>query len=713
MKKNNLPSYILIILFLFQAGLFAQSFNKEEKEIFQLQDTRTLGAHKKLLTYLHSEDNNLISKCLRALANIADTNTVDSIEAFMLANKDESLQSLIAFTLGQIPCEKSRTILLNSVLKQTGGFLYSIEALGKVGNENDLNQICSYTSVDSAFNEHIAIAISNFANRKIRNENSVSSIKRIIEVTFSRNIYNLELMNDCSYALNRIADKNLLNPAQNELMVLTTSRDPETRMWAFSSLGKLQDNSYTNYFLDNYFNENDWRVRVNLLIAVGNLPNNETAFQKEKVADKLLEIGGKDFSKNAAITAFTVLGKLFTGNDLPLSLSAKIKHTLKGYLFPTETIDWQIRSAAVQTLAKIFKDSVKNDLFSAYTLADNYDLKADIIRAFGNLDNGLVYKEIRDSISADVQRYNAKNPDVKGDLIGSPDLAKIYKAFVDVLADLDHKVPDEEVNTFRLIFTEFMGSKNPAITDVSITNLQDSLFIKYRPETEQILLFDYNELTPKNDIDVMQELIQAMGTMKVQKSSDVLTKNLTSNNYDIAKASADALHSISDSNYESKITAKRYRTDFDWDYIDYSGEKKYATIQTNVGDIKISLIPQYAPFTVENFLKLSENKFYDGTIFHRVVPNFVIQGGDRTGTGYGSPGYSIRSEISELGFLSYYAGMASSGKDTEGSQFFITHSPQHHLDGKYTVFGLVVSGQDVVDRIQIGDYIVGISISGY
>jgi cyclophilin family peptidyl-prolyl cis-trans isomerase len=93
------------------------------------------------------------------------------------------------------------------------------------------------------------------------------------------------------------------------------------------------------------------------------------------------------------------------------------------------------------------------------------------------------------------------------------------------------------------------------------------------------------------------------------------------------------------------------------------------------------------------------------------VPNFVIQGGDPTGTGYGGPGYSIRSEFSDMQFDAYTVGMASSGKDTEGSQFFITHSPQYHLDGKYTLFGSVTEGREVVNEIQIGDIIETISFS--
>jgi peptidylprolyl isomerase len=130
-----------------------------------------------------------------------------------------------------------------------------------------------------------------------------------------------------------------------------------------------------------------------------------------------------------------------------------------------------------------------------------------------------------------------------------------------------------------------------------------------------------------------------------------------------------------------------------------------ATITTDRGDITIELRYDKAPRTVHNFVTLAEKGFYNGLIFHRVVPNFVVQGGDPTGTGFGGPGYTIRSQYNDLEYSAGAVGMASSGKDTEGSQFFITHSPQPHLDDRYTLFGYVTSGQDVVDQIRLGDKI--------
>jgi len=138
--------------------------------------------------------------------------------------------------------------------------------------------------------------------------------------------------------------------------------------------------------------------------------------------------------------------------------------------------------------------------------------------------------------------------------------------------------------------------------------------------------------------------------------------------------------------------------------------KVTATVHTAKGRIRIELFPQDAPITVDSFITLARRGFFNGVTFHRVVPNFVIQGGDPRGDGEGGPGYQIRCEINTRPYVRGAVGMALSGKDTGGSQFFITHSPQPHLDGGYTVFGQVVAGMDVVDRIARGDVIRRVEI---
>jgi peptidyl-prolyl cis-trans isomerase B (cyclophilin B) len=147
--------------------------------------------------------------------------------------------------------------------------------------------------------------------------------------------------------------------------------------------------------------------------------------------------------------------------------------------------------------------------------------------------------------------------------------------------------------------------------------------------------------------------------------------------------------------------------------------KQYtATIETTKGTIVCQLFPAEAPNTVNNFVFLARDSFYNGTKFHRVIPNFMIQGGDPTATGTGGPGYKFDDEVNARhiphrhgkGALSMANAGSYGGKGTNGSQFFITHLPQPHLDGKHTVFGQVLEGQDVVDSIQQGDQITSITI---
>jgi cyclophilin family peptidyl-prolyl cis-trans isomerase/HEAT repeat protein len=130
-----------------------------------------------------------------------------------------------------------------------------------------------------------------------------------------------------------------------------------------------------------------------------------------------------------------------------------------------------------------------------------------------------------------------------------------------------------------------------------------------------------------------------------------------------------------------------------------------AFIDTDRGTIQIELAVLEAPLTVDNFIALARRGFFNGLTFHRVVPDFVVQGGDPRGDGEGGPGYTLRNEISEQPYLRGTVGIALDWADTGGSQFFITHSPQPHLDGRYTVFGRVIAGMDAVDKIQQGDVI--------
>lgn len=159
------------------------------------------------------------------------------------------------------------------------------------------------------------------------------------------------------------------------------------------------------------------------------------------------------------------------------------------------------------------------------------------------------------------------------------------------------------------------------------------------------------------------------------------------------------------------MTAKQWNTP---PAMQIDPKKSYTvTMETIRGPIVLELYPQHAPKTVNNFVFLVKEGFYDGVVFHRVIADFVIQGGDPTGTGRGGPGYKFEDEVKnnplkhETGVIS----MANAGPNSNGSQFFITHSPQPHLDGKHTVFGKVTSSMDVVNAVRQGDKMIKVVVA--
>jgi peptidyl-prolyl cis-trans isomerase B (cyclophilin B) len=141
-----------------------------------------------------------------------------------------------------------------------------------------------------------------------------------------------------------------------------------------------------------------------------------------------------------------------------------------------------------------------------------------------------------------------------------------------------------------------------------------------------------------------------------------------------------------------------------------TGKQYMATIETAKGNLILELFASDVPITVNNFIFLSREGFYNDTVFHRIIPGLGVQGGDPTGTGGGNPGYFFADEFTEHTHVTGALSMANSGSDTNGSQFFITYSPQHHLDDMHSVFGQLTEGMTVLEKIEQGDTLIRITI---
>jgi cyclophilin family peptidyl-prolyl cis-trans isomerase/HEAT repeat protein len=719
--RNSIIFFILIA----NSAAFGQKLSNEEKEILMLQDTRSLGENNKLLNYLNSDSKNLVIRTLYTLANIADSNTIDDIGKVLLSNGDAQIREYAAFALGQIPVKRSAEYLSKALdaEQNTEVLCRVLNSIGRTGDEEDLNRVSGYQTENDSVRACIAMSIARFGMRKIKNEQGFRKLDSLVDRSFHGE-YNVDIIKNVSYAYARIGDEKFLNvPNRVDLEFLLTASVsiPEARMWTYSAMGKKKGLyrplifervlAFSEAPPSDYWIETDWRARVNALNTISNFDYKIQSPHMEVTISRLLSVIDGD-NESISLLVIQDLGKIFEDTVIAKKTMEEIEKKLKSILESTyNRYSYRQKSEAAIALATIFKDKAKAELIKVYKNANDWDVKTGIIRAFGKFEDGKIYRTVRGLISEDVQKFGEKNPGSTNALASSKQMLKLYRAFIEMLTSLDKKVNDEDKNNIRLIYSEFLSSKDPILTDLTLTALMDSMYIKYRPETQKIIMFDYEELKLPNDADVMQLYIQAMGELKMNEAIPLLEKDLKSESYDIAKASADALMKITGNDYESQITAQRYKTDFDWEYIEKLNDKRFVVMKTNKGEIKLELFPETAPFTVQGFLKLAEKHYYDSTVFHRVVPNFVIQGGDPTGTGYSGPGYSIRSEFSPLTYETGYLGMASSGKDTEGSQFFITHSPQPHLDGRYTIFGKVTEGMDVVDRIQVGDILLQLIMS--
>ena len=209
--------------------------------------------------------------------------------------------------------------------------------------------------------------------------------------------------------------------------------------------------------------------------------------------------------------------------------------------------------------------------------------------------------------------------------------------------------------------------------------------------------------------DLRLSAVQSLGKMKKRPALKTLQAARTDADYRIRQSAFEGLDALLRRPPEPEKWAPLADLPRPYEGLATPGPA-HATLHTARGDVVLELLWEEAPHTVANFVRLASEGFYSNRRFHRVVPNFVAQDGCPRGDGWGDPGYTIRCEINREPYLTGTVGMALSGKDTGGSQYFITLSPQPRLDGRYTVFARVISGQDVVDALEEGDAIQGIVI---
>lgn len=270
------------------------------------------------------------------------------------------------------------------------------------------------------------------------------------------------------------------------------------------------------------------------------------------------------------------------------------------------------------------------------------------------------------------------------------------------------------VNIYPFIFKQLIESKvaviKTAAAQALVTINRDKAFIK---ENRKIFAKFYKQAIADGDAGVISILTQALADTSLRYKEEITdvsflreakAKLQLPRDYEAMQPLEEAI-AVLTGKEKPQPPKSEYNHPIDWKKIKVIPNDQRIKLITSKGEVILRMLVEESPGSVLNFFELTRNKYFDGKYFHRVVPNFVIQTGCNRGDGFGSEAYSIRSEFGWRPFAEGSVGMASAGKDTEGTQWFITHSPTPHLEGRYTLFAKVERGMDVVHRIEVGDFI--------
>jgi cyclophilin family peptidyl-prolyl cis-trans isomerase/HEAT repeat protein len=631
--------------------------NAEQQHLYDLQDK---GLTDSLYPYFRHKDPTFRYLSVLAFASIKDTLAVDSLIRLLRDPIDE-VRVAAAYALGQTGHPKAEQSLVDAFDRyDTVGvskFFNNaiLEAIGKCGTAPFLTSLAginTYKTTDTVLLEGQARGIYRYALRDIvAAEGTARMVDFATQLKFPPSVRFIAA-NYLSRAKNIVLEKadSLIAPA------IPREDDPRIRMALVIALGKTKSERATNALLFQYNLEQDYRVRCNILRALTN-------FDYEKVKPTVLQ-ALKDPNTAVATTAAQFFVEKGTSEDASTYWQMAKEPGGK----------WQVQltlyAAASKLMPGFYEESRKYlnwELKRRFETASNSYEKAAALHALA--EYGWNYRYIRDA------SFPSELPAVR--TAGIEALAKIAA------------MPN---------FNQLFGGGNTArreLRDIFIEAIQTG-DVGMTAEAAKALRQEKSGF--KSIVDTLAFLENAL--IKLKRPQDIEA-------YNEVKKTLEFFQNVKD----DQPSKPKFSHPIDWKLIASLKENSKVLIKTKKGDIILKLMPEQAPGSVANFLELIKNKFFNGKNFHRVVPNFVIQGGCPRGDGYGSLNYTIRSELPYLHYdREGYVGMASAGNHTEGTQFFITHSPTPHLDGNYTIFAKVVEGIDVVHQIEMGDVMQEVTV---
>jgi len=614
-------------------------------------------------------DPQVRARAMEALGKIADPGSVAML-SHGLADADESVRLAAAFALGQLATRDAETALRTAYEKESSAAVRAVilPAVGKTGHEDTIpflaDILVSQHPEDAA---HAAMALGHLGRRGIDIQTAGKGL------TAGLRNPDVEVNWRSAYAVQR----GRVAGGAGALPRALRSPDVRVRIYGVRAVGALRREKLAEELLP-LLNDEDWRVRVEVARAMANC---KADFYVSRIG--LLLDDRNEHVRLGTITALTQFG----GKGLAQLTEMR------------ESSDWRIRAAILRTLPRASGEGALVDLRDG-ARDPNWRIRLASAEAFAlvKTEQALLLLE---------KMVNDEMPAVQAAAINSLVVFPQAEATVMIRPGLKSSDPAVLVSAANAAGQRLDRSALPLLMDA-----YDPLQSPVDNEQMVAILLAIGQTATAKDED------GGMGTYtdaEFDKAIMVLEQASQDPEYAVSSQAMISLGLMLDEDVNIPAPKPELFDSFDLELsvaLATAAKPPVARITTSRGDIVVELNPKAAPGTVANFVTLAREGFYNGLTFHRVIPDFVLQGGDPRGDGWGGPGYAIRSEDNIVPFTTGSLGMATSGKDTGGCQFFITHSPQPHLNGRYTVFGQVLEGQDIADKIQVGDTIKGIQLEG-
>jgi cyclophilin family peptidyl-prolyl cis-trans isomerase/HEAT repeat protein len=681
---------------------------------------------------MKSPDASVRKRAVLAAGRIGDEAAIAILSKLLESDGSTDVRAMAAFALGEIESIKGADVILKTLNDSNAPDAIrarAVEAAGKIAAANASDERAKLlaaavsNSLDLEFKKSSApstsvIRLGLTAVLRARPAGADEGVRRYLSFT------DPNIVADALNTLTRLRAKNANRDARD---LLSTNVHAVVRANAARLLGAAEDKEAFDVLLKAAVEDRDSRVRVSAIRSL-------TALKDLGAADKLLVRGEKllaDYKrpkfanpvqKNELLEIATAVGRLLagSGNTRAFDLLTEFAK-LDKYVSPeTET-------AIVRIDPKRYDDYSQRKELRLKRTWKALSATSQAFTTVPDLDNSEANKAFKAQVISEVRQAMDRIGELKPaeqPVKGMPDLLRTYAAFK----------PDDAYETLRGYL-----SNDDVFIRATTAELLAAQPAPRGTVTALERAFTKAVSTDKHDNDAQLAMLDAIAKIDKAAAVDTLYAALDAPDYLVRKkvfellddaellkkypgAAAVAMNARAQKKhqvlpYDPKTGTKLGQVlNTDADYrraVSRKNGSVKAVLSTEKGTFTIDLFPEDAPLTVDNFVKLARSGYFNGLEVHRVVPNFVMQDGDPRGDGNGGPGWSIRCEINMVPYERGAVGMALSGKDTGGSQWFVTHSPQPHLDGGYTVLGKVnETGMKVVDNIVRGDKIIGIKIVG-